>query len=106
MDEIKRLISHIKEDNADRCVGTSKSSARPEVAFGENPSFSSASAGIEMKYASQRGRYVVANRDIKRGQILYVEKAFAFVPVNRDKIDVLGNICHNCCQPCSDTPAP
>ncbi|EZA60897.1 SET and MYND domain-containing protein [Ooceraea biroi] len=79
MDEIKLKVSRTK-NNADS-VGTGESSSRPTVAFGENSNFSSASAGIEVKYASQKGRHI-------------------------NKLDVLDKICHNCCRSCGNTPVP
>lgn len=105
IDELKLKVSQITQNNADN-VDTRESPSQPKVAFGENPNFSSASASIEVKYSSQKGRYVVANKDIKRGQVLFVEKPFAVVPVNKNKIDIFDNICHNCCQPCGDIPVP
>lgn len=75
----------------------------PEISFGENSDFPSASAGIEVKYSPQKGRYVVANRDIKIGQTLFVEKPFAFVLLDHDKT---ANLCENCCRPYNDIPIP
>lgn len=101
MNDITSRISCM-EDNADDTTDTTEFPLQPEVAYGENPNFQYASAAIEIKYAPEKGRYVVANRDIKRGQILFVEKAFAFVPLSQVKT----NICCNCCRSCDDTPVP
>lgn len=91
------------EDNADNITDTTiEFPSLPEVAYGENPNFPFASTAIEIKYAPEKGRYVVANRDIKRGQILFVEKAFAFVPLAHIKVD----ICYNCCRSYGDVPVP
>jgi len=91
------------EDNVDDTTDdTTEFPPLPDVACGENPNFPFASAAIEVKYTPEKGRYVVANRDIKRGQILFVEKAFAFVPLCYVKSD----ICYNCCHSCGDTPIP
>ncbi|TGZ49030.1 Uncharacterized protein DBV15_10838 [Temnothorax longispinosus] len=102
--QMKDITSRIScmEDNADNTTDTTEFPSQPEVAYGENPNFRSASAAIEVKYAPEKGRYVVANRDIKRGQILFVEKAFAFVPLPHVKT----YICYNCCRSCGDTPVP
>ncbi|XP_072746541.1 SET and MYND domain-containing protein 4 [Anoplolepis gracilipes] len=70
---------------------------------GENPNFRSASASIEVKYAPAKGRYVIANRNIKKGETLFVEDAFTFVLVNNNK-DITH--CHNCCKSCLDIPVP
>lgn len=90
------------EDDADNTTDTTEFPSQPEVAYGENPNFRFASAAIEVKYTAEKGRYVVANRDIKRGQVLIVEKAFAFVPLSHVKVD----ICYNCCRSSGDTPVP
>lgn len=75
----------------------------PELAFGENPDFPSASAAVDQKYSSEKGRYVVANRDIRKGQILFVEKPFAFVLVDYGR---MSGSCENCCRPYGDVPVP
>ncbi|KYN41167.1 SET and MYND domain-containing protein 4 [Trachymyrmex septentrionalis] len=90
------------EENADSTTDTAEFPSLPEVAFGENPNFRFASAAVEIKCTPEKGRYVVANRDIKRGQILFVEKAFAFVPLCHIKPDN----CYNCCRSSGNTPVP
>lgn len=70
---------------------------------GENPNFRSASASIEVKYTPEKGRYVVANRNIKKGETLFIEDAFTFVVVNNNKYNTL---CHNCCKNYLDIPIP
>ncbi|KAK2583765.1 hypothetical protein KPH14_009675 [Odynerus spinipes] len=87
------------EDNKDNIMKHSK----PELSFGENPNFPSASAAIDKKYSTEKGRYVVANRDITKGQILFVEKPFAFVLVDYGRIN---GSCENCCRPYGDVPVP
>lgn len=101
--QINDITSRIScmEDNADN-TDTTEFSSQPEVAYGENPNFRFASAAIEVKHAPEKGRYVIANRDIKRGQILFVEKAFAVVPLYHVK----ANICCNCCRSSGDIPVP
>lgn len=103
MDDITSKMSCMK-DNADNTdtTDTTEFPSQPEVAYGENPNFRFASAAIEIKRAPEKGRYVLANRDIKRGQILFVEKAFAFVPLYHVKAD----ICYNCCRSFGDIPVP
>lgn len=101
MNDITSRISCM-EDNANDTTNTTGLPSQPEVTYGENPDFQFASAAIEVKYAPEKGRHVVANRDIKRGQILFVEEAFAFVPLSHIEAD----ICYNCCRTCDDTPIP
>lgn len=75
----------------------------PQPAFGNNQFFDSASGGIEKQYDEVKGRFVVANRDIKRKQILFFEKPFAFVLLDHAKID---SICANCCKSQLFAPFP
>ncbi|KYN29622.1 SET and MYND domain-containing protein 4 [Trachymyrmex cornetzi] len=102
--QINDIMSKIScmEENADSTTDTAEFPSLPEVAFGENPNFRFASAAVEIKCTPEKGRYVVTNRDIKRGQILFVEKAFAFVPLCHIKSDN----CYNCCRSSGNTPVP
>ncbi|XP_018306550.1 SET and MYND domain-containing protein 4 isoform X2 [Mycetomoellerius zeteki] len=102
--QINDIMSKVScmEENADSTTDTTEFPSLPEVAYGENPDFRCASAAVEIKCAPEKGRYVVANRDIKRGQILFVEKAFAFVPLCHIKSDN----CYNCCRSSGNTPVP
>lgn len=70
--QINDIMSKIScmEENADSTTDTVEFPSLPEVAFGENPNFRFASA-VEIKCTPEKGRYVVANRDIIRGQILF-----------------------------------
>lgn len=108
LEQLQRQINDIMskvscmEENADSTTDTTEFPSLPEVAYGENPDFRCASAAVEIKCAPEKGRYVVANRDIKRGQILFVEKAFAFVPLCHIKSDN----CYNCCRSSGNTPVP
>lgn len=47
------------------------------------------------RYNEEKGRHVIANRDIKMGDILYVERPYAFVVLPAQYIAH----CHNCCGP-------
>lgn len=102
LNEIRSKASRLKDNghdantaNAASTSNATESPLQPKVAFGENLNFRFASAAIELKKNSLKGRHVVANRDIEKGQILFVEKAFTFVPLNQDEIN---HVCHNCCR--------
>lgn len=87
-------------------VNVTESPSQPKLKrlkSGENPNFRSASASIEVKHAPGKGRYVVANRNIKKGETLFVEDAFTFVLVNNNKDNTH---CHNCCKSYLDVPVP
>ncbi|KAG7205129.1 hypothetical protein KM043_005500 [Ampulex compressa] len=91
------------EDDVENDANNVKTCLRPELAFGENPEFSSASAAIEKRFDAEKGRYVVANRDIKKGEILFVEKPFSFVLLDHQKTN---DLCEHCCHPYGDIPVP
>ncbi|XP_044752058.1 SET and MYND domain-containing protein 4-like isoform X2 [Coccinella septempunctata] len=48
---------------------------------GENPKFAYASSRIDIRYNEQKGRYVVAEQTIPKGDIIFIEKAFAFANI-------------------------
>ena len=75
----------------------------PEPAFGENKNFPNASAALDLKFSIDKGRHIVANRDISKGQILFVERPFAFVLLDNDDSDA---VCANCCKSKGDVPVP
>ena len=81
----------------------SMSGSKPEPAFGVNPNFPYASAALEKKYAPDKGNFVVTNRDIKKGQILFVEKPFVFVLLDHEQST---SLCAHCCRPQGDVPIP
>ncbi|XP_066589940.1 SET and MYND domain-containing protein 4-like isoform X2 [Prorops nasuta] len=101
IEQLTLEVSSMQNDE-DEAAGANFS-IKPEPAFGLNPNFLSASAGIDRKYSQDKGRYVVANRDIKKGQILFVEKPFAFVLLDHDKSN---SLCENCCRSYGDVPVP
>ncbi|XP_066256363.1 SET and MYND domain-containing protein 4-like [Euwallacea similis] len=89
----------------------------PALEEGENENFAYASSKIKMSYDKTRGRHVVSTKNIKRGDVLFVEKAFICAPVFKDNKefipfkcyyclkDVLSSVpCHSCtlCIYCND----
>ncbi|CAL7948204.1 unnamed protein product [Xylocopa violacea] len=75
---------------------------KSEIRFEENVNFPHASAIIDRKYIKELGRHVVANRFIKKGDILFLEKPVSFVLVNADAY----NLCQNCNCSNTDIPVP
>lgn len=63
--------------------------------FDENPNFLYASVSVEKKYDKELGRYVVANRCIKRGEILFLEKPISFVLLDHDASNQLCSYCNS-----------
>uniref|UniRef100_A0A1B6BYA9 Protein-lysine N-methyltransferase SMYD4 n=1 Tax=Clastoptera arizonana TaxID=38151 RepID=A0A1B6BYA9_9HEMI len=74
------------------------------VSFGVNKDFNSASNKIEIKNSLEKGRHVISNSDIVKGELLFVEKPFALIVLP----DQINKHCHHCCKifispyPCSD----
>lgn len=92
----------------------------PEFEDGENEHFAYASAKIKMRYVvinigscklkwaalsnsiflfsydKVRGRHVVANTKIHKGDVLFIEKAFIFAPVFRENKEFYLFKCYNC----------
>ncbi|XP_039285640.1 SET and MYND domain-containing protein 4 isoform X2 [Nilaparvata lugens] len=69
----------------------------PTVRKGESTTLKHMSAALDLKVTEEKGRHIVANTDINAGDILFVEKPYAFV-VLPIAYDTNGhNFCHNCC---------
>lgn len=62
----------------------------------ENKNFAFASDKIRLNYDEQKGRHVVANENIKTGDVLFVEKAFSFAPVFKKKQEFYLFKCFYC----------
>ncbi|XP_011502335.1 PREDICTED: SET and MYND domain-containing protein 4-like [Ceratosolen solmsi marchali] len=95
LSEAVNIIDNVDIDNIDSML--------PNLTFGENPNFPYASIALDLKFSVEKGRYVVANQNIKKGQILFVEKPFAFVLLDNENSDV---VCANCCKSRGDIPVP
>lgn len=110
MSEIKlQVLNTIKEINdvnyTCNIVDITESPSQPKFKrpkSSENPNFPFASASIEVKYTPEKGRYVIANKNIKKGETLFVEDAFTFVIINNK----CNTFCHNCCKNYHDIPIP
>ncbi|XP_057661790.1 SET and MYND domain-containing protein 4-like isoform X1 [Diorhabda carinulata] len=68
----------------------------PEFSEGENSSFAYASSKIKMGYDKTRGRHVVATKNISKGDVLFVEKAFIFAPVFKENKEFYSFKCYSC----------
>ncbi|CAK9800854.1 SET and MYND domain-containing protein 4 [Anthophora plagiata] len=76
---------------------------KSQLGFKENINFPHASITITKKYNEEVGRYVVANRFIKKGDILFLEKPVSFVLLNHNS---LNELCQNCKCSNRDIPIP
>ncbi|EFN83374.1 SET and MYND domain-containing protein 4 [Harpegnathos saltator] len=104
--QLVQLSSSVSQmvDTSDDVTGVTESHRiLPEILFGENPNLPFASTALDIKYTPQKGRHMVANRDIKRSQILFVEKPFSFVTL---ECDGASDLCENCCRSCGKNLTP
>lgn len=70
------------------------------VDFSRNSKIPNASASLEVKVSDEKGRYVVANDDIKVGEILFMEKPYASVLLP----SFYESYCHHCSATLSGLP--
>lgn len=47
-------------------------------------------------YDETRGRHVLAKKNIRKGEVLFVEKAFLFAPIFKDEKEFHPFKCYNC----------
>lgn len=73
--------------------------------FEPNPIFLHASSAVSLRWDQQRGRCVFANRPIKHGEVLFIEKATAMAPVYQDNETILTYKCFHCLRD-SERPIP
>ncbi|XP_076624715.1 protein-lysine N-methyltransferase SMYD4 isoform X2 [Colletes latitarsis] len=105
-DDIEKRISEINFSTT--CVEndlpsiSNLSKLKSEIVFDENPDFPNASASVDRKYDKELGRYVIANRFIEKGEILFLEKPVSFVLSNHEPI--VNHHCQHC--NCSNTDIP
>ncbi|CAG9864473.1 unnamed protein product [Phyllotreta striolata] len=68
----------------------------PDFPEGENGNFAFASSKIKMSYDKSKGRHVVATNPIKKGEVLFIEKAFIFAPVFKENKEIYSFKCYSC----------
>uniref|UniRef100_A0A6P7GUW0 SET and MYND domain-containing protein 4-like n=1 Tax=Diabrotica virgifera virgifera TaxID=50390 RepID=A0A6P7GUW0_DIAVI len=68
----------------------------PEFSEGESTNFAYASAKIKMDYDKEKGRHVVAAKNITKGEVLFIEKAFIFAPVFKESKEFYSFKCYSC----------
>ncbi|KAL3285325.1 hypothetical protein HHI36_019434 [Cryptolaemus montrouzieri] len=63
----------------------------------ENTDFAYASSKIKARYDTERGRHVIAKQSISKGDLLFLEKAFAFGTIFEEQTrDVSVEKCYHC----------
>ncbi|XP_076298565.1 protein-lysine N-methyltransferase SMYD4-like isoform X2 [Lasioglossum baleicum] len=118
MDDPNYIVPSIKDDIEKRISGITfngpctpdeskniddPSDFRSMLMFDENPNFPHASSSIDRKFNEELGRHVVANRFIRKGEVLFLEKPVSFVLRNDCKV---SRICQHCNRLCTDIPVP
>ncbi|KAH1003901.1 SET and MYND domain-containing protein 4 isoform X1 [Dendroctonus ponderosae] len=87
--------STLKQNKVDMCRDNSIVDL-PGFEDGENQTFAFASSKLKMSYDKIRGRHVIAQKSIQRGDVLFVEKAFIFAPVFKENKELYSFKCYNC----------
>lgn len=64
--------------------------------FIKNDIIFGASNAVEIEYSSMEGRHIIATKDLKAGQVLFVEPAFAFAQIFETADDFKAIKCFNC----------
>ncbi|XP_031849930.2 protein-lysine N-methyltransferase SMYD4 [Nomia melanderi] len=98
--EIKFNVSIIQEEKKNVY---SLLDLKSKLMFDENPNFPYASVSIDRRYNEELGRHVIANRFIRKGEILFLEKPVSFVVLNHDTMD---HFCQNCNYSDTDVLVP
>lgn len=100
-EEVKRFKSDANVNSTEQAK--SLDLKLPVLNFKENPEFHYASKSISLRKNELKGRFVIANDEIKVGDILFVERPFAFVVLPK----MVHKYCSFCCKrifalvPCS-----
>lgn len=79
---IKKCKESLKQNESGSCVIKNKnvgSYPTPDVSNSANPIFPSLSAKIDVSFEPEKGRYVKAVEEVQVGDVLAVEKPYAFV---------------------------
>ncbi|KAK0173169.1 hypothetical protein PV328_006407 [Microctonus aethiopoides] len=61
----------------------------------DNPKIPGVSGAITLKYSQEHGRHVVATKDINVGEVIMVQKSYAYIHNNAD---FYYKYCANCCK--------
>ncbi|KAF5304647.1 hypothetical protein FQR65_LT07929 [Abscondita terminalis] len=86
---LSAVKTHVEEQSLDEEL--------PSLTGGFNSKLPGASSTIKLNYDKARGRHVIANEDIRVGDVLFVEKPFIFAPVFvNETMEMLTTKCYNC----------
>ncbi|XP_023723064.1 SET and MYND domain-containing protein 4 isoform X3 [Cryptotermes secundus] len=91
---LSKASSQLRIGSTENISDSPKTFCLPVPTYGENERFAYASAALDLRYSQEKGRHVVANRGVQMGDILFVERPYAFVVLP----DQYRAHCHNCCS--------
>lgn len=104
---VRSELNELQKKSGNNLTEKTSENMTPPLLNGPNSEFPHASAALELRYSCHKGRYVVTNQDVKQGDVLFVEKPYAFVVLpDQNKVH-----CHNCsrsliaplpCRHCAD----
>lgn len=79
-------------ENKNKLIFSFETPSPPQLQH-HNPSMPSLSSSVDLAFSPQQGRYLVANKDIKPGDVIAVEKAYS-------KVVHFGNFLQTYCTDC------
>lgn len=96
--------------NKDRTGEGKKSPAKldPENLLLMNETFAFATDLVELRYNSEKGRHVIAAKDIEPNSILFKEEAFVAAQIFKSREELEHEVCYNCLKhiPYFSLPCP
>lgn len=93
--EVLSILSEVNEKRKNTTVPSAKQTGEeclPTLLCGTNSTFPSVSSALELRHADTKGRFVITNQDVKQGDVLFIEKPYAFVVLP----DHYKDHCHHC----------
>ena len=98
---LKEFQKNIDECSDLNCKNNSEDAKKqekvlPKVAAGANATYTSLTSVCKVAYTPNQGRFLVADRDIKPGEVILVEKPYASILLPEQ----YSNHCHHCFKRC------
>uniref|UniRef100_A0A1B6MLQ4 Protein-lysine N-methyltransferase SMYD4 n=1 Tax=Graphocephala atropunctata TaxID=36148 RepID=A0A1B6MLQ4_9HEMI len=91
----ENALRESKKKNSSNVGGNTRGDrSLPIPKGGENNKFPCASAYVSLKFSKDKGRHVVARKDLDQADVIFVEKPFALVVLP----DQYRQHCHHCCK--------
>ncbi|XP_060070783.1 SET and MYND domain-containing protein 4-like [Ylistrum balloti] len=89
---VERKLANAVDNKSNNDTYEMKKTKLPDLSYGRNQLVTQATSGLRMEQTREKGRHLVAARDLKAGDTLIVEKPFAAVLLP----DHYDSHCHHC----------